>query len=419
MKRRGARRTGVGPGAPDSTSCRPLNFRPFRGYHAGPMKSRAQIAQSAAAGLNRFARRAPSTRVVVGFDGFVDSIIDVVDKRHSLEAYDPIRTIDGLGRKLLAAAGQSSNYELVTKLEKLGGNGPIMANATARAGLPTTYIGALGSPAIHRVFEPLSRIAQCISICNPGLTDALEFSDGKIMLGKHASLKDINAAQLDRVVGLEKLKCIVAPCRLLGMVNWTMLTKTDEIWAYLIERVFPGLPQPPEGRRFVFIDLADPEKRTRQDLAKALESSRRFQQVADVILGYNLKEAVQVAEVLGVEAGADPEAEIEVIAVGLRERLNVHGVVIHPRASAAAAVRTGQSVASGTFQGPLVKQPKLSTGAGDNFNSGFCIGMLAGLAVEEALCAGTGSSGYYVRNAESPSLDQLAAFCEKLPEPEL
>ncbi len=383
------------------------------------MKSRSQIAQSAAAGLRLFGWRAPSTQVVIGFDGFVDSIIDVVDKRHTLDAYDPIETIEGLGRKFLAAAGQSSNYELVTKLEKLGGNGPIMANATARAGLPTTYIGALGFPSIHRVFEPLSRIAQCISICNPGLTDALEFSDGKIMLGKHASLKDINAAQLDRVVGLDQLKKIAAPCRLLGMVNWTMLTKTDEIWAYLIERVFPSLPRLPEGQRLVFIDLADPEKRTRDDLAKALESSRRFQQAADVILGYNLKEAVQVAEVLGVPTGGDPEAGIEAMAVELRKKLDVHAVVIHPRGSAAAAVRSGQRVASASFSGPLVKHPKLSTGAGDNFNAGFCIGMLAGLPVEEALCAGTASSGYYVRNAESPSLDQLAAFCEKLPEPEL
>ena len=58
----------------------------------------------------------------------------------------PIRTIDDLGAKISNAAGESSNYELVVKQMKLGGNGPIMANALASLGVAVTYVGNLGYP---------------------------------------------------------------------------------------------------------------------------------------------------------------------------------------------------------------------------------------------------------------------------------
>ena len=57
-----------------------------------------------------------------------------------------MRTIGAIGQKILNASGQSSNYELVVKQRKLGGNGPIMANALACLGLDVTYLGNLGYP---------------------------------------------------------------------------------------------------------------------------------------------------------------------------------------------------------------------------------------------------------------------------------
>ena len=67
--------------------------------------------------------------MLVGLDGFVDEIIAVVDKRHDFGRFEPMRTIGHLGHRILGAAGNSSNLELVTKQVKLGGNGPIMAGA--------------------------------------------------------------------------------------------------------------------------------------------------------------------------------------------------------------------------------------------------------------------------------------------------
>ncbi len=375
------------------------------------MSERLEITRRAAAGLRKLSESAASTPVLVGFDGFVDSIIHVVDKRTSVDAYDPIPTIDRFGQKIVAAAGQSANFELVTTLEKLGGNGPIMANALASAGLDVTYIGALGYPELHPVFADFAKRARVHSVANPGYTDALEFTDGKLMLGKYQHLAAMDYNAIQNVLGDEAFDQTIRRSRLIGMVNWTMLTQMESIWHRMLEVSLNGVGDRP----LIFIDLADPAKRTREDIARALGTISRMDSKADVILGMNLSESCQVAEVLGVTVQGDPEAAIESTCLSLREKMDIYGVVIHPRKSAAAAVRTGDGVASGRFIGPFTSKPKLSTGAGDNFNAGFCLGQLAGLGVLESVCCGTHTSGFYVRNAYSPSLTDLAAFLDDPP----
>jgi sugar/nucleoside kinase (ribokinase family) len=88
--------------------------------------------------------------------------------------------------------------------------------------------------------------------------------------------------------------------------------------------------------------------------------------------------------------------------------------VVHPRSGAAAATAT----ASAKIAGPFIKQPKISTGAGDHFNAGFALGQVLGLTLEESLCSGVGTSGYYVRSGISPTAMQLAEFVNQLPSPQ-
>jgi len=55
-----------------------------------------------------------------------------------------------------------------------------------------------------------------------------------------------------------------------------------------------------------------------------------------------------------------------------------------------------------------VEKPLITTGAGDHFNSGFCLGKVLGLDNADSLLAGVTASGFYVRSGHSPSLDDLA-----------
>lgn len=372
---------------------------------------RDQICQEAARKLAAAAGGLPETRAVIGLDGFVDEIIAVVDKRIDLQRYTPVLTIAAMAEKIRAAAGESSNYELVVKHQKLGGNGPIMANALSCLGLDITYIGCLGYPDLHPVFRAFAERARVHSIADPGHTDALEFADGKLMLGKHGSLAEVNWENLVARLGRDTLMGMMGGATLIGMVNWTMLPYMSAIWERLLEE-WPAKSN--LSAQTLFVDLADPEKRTPEDIHHALELLTRFQEHVDVILGLNLKESNEVAVVLGLPKSADPEAAIEENAKAIRQALGLGCVVVHPRRSAAAATAT----ASARFPGPFVQQPRISTGAGDHFNAGFCLGRILGFSLEESLCTGSATSGYYVRMAQSPTAAQLVGFLGQLPAPE-
>jgi len=382
-------------------------------------QSRADIASAAAAGLRSFAPAISRSPVLIGFDGFVDSIIKVVERRESPESFDAIPTIDRFGAKISEAAGRSANFELVTTLKKLGGNGPIMANAMANAGLPVTYLGAVGHPDLHEVFKPFADLAELHAIADPGMTDALEFNDGKLMLGKYDHLLQLGIDELRNTLGEKAFTEWVKRSRLVAMINWTMMPGTESIWEAMIERILPAVPAEVGGkRRLIFFDLCDPAKREDEDLVRAMKLLTRMNKHADVLLGLNLAEASHVAKCLGVTIEGDHEAQIESTAATLREKLDLFGVVVHPRAGAAAAVKHDDGIKTATFAGPFVSTPKLSTGAGDNFNAGFCLGLLAGLPLDQCLATGAGTSGYYVREAHSPTLTQLAGFLDALPEPQ-
>jgi sugar/nucleoside kinase (ribokinase family) len=373
--------------------------------------SREKICELTAIKVRAAQGKLSSLKAVVGLDGFVDEIIAVVDKRLGNDEFDPIRTIGALGGKISSASGHSSNYELVVKQRKLGGNGPIMANALASIGMPVTYIGNLGYPNLDPVFAEFAKKANVVSIGEPGHTDALEFEDGKLMLGKLMPLHDVNWDNLMSRLGKEKLKELMDGAKLIGMVNWTMLPYMSRIWAKMLDEIIPNGER---HDRKLFIDLADPEKRTHADILDALKLLTRFQDQVDVILGLNLKESLEIADVLGLPGAKDPEGAIADNAAAIREKLGLACVVVHPRRGAAAATENEMA----KFAGPFVQQPKISTGAGDHFNAGFCLGRVLGFSLEESLCTGVATSGYYVRTAESPTAAQLGEFIGALPAPQ-
>src|SRR6267154_5990483 len=163
-----------------------------------------ELRQQTATQLESAASRASQMTAFVGLDGFVDEILHVVDKRESAEKYVRLAAIAQLAQRLAAAAGRSTNLELVSQITKLGGNGPIMSNALASFGMKVSYLGILGYPNLHPVFADFAKRAEVHSIAEPDYTDALEFEDGKIMLGKHQSLRQMNWENIKSPFGQDR-----------------------------------------------------------------------------------------------------------------------------------------------------------------------------------------------------------------------
>lgn len=340
-------------------------------------------------------------RAVVGMDGFIDEIVHAVARRESAEAYTRMGTIVELAERIASAAGKSGNIELVTRLVKIGGNGPIMANALNHLGMSVTYIGNLGYPEVHPVFREMASRCHVLSLAEPAHTDAVEFNDGKIMLGKMEMLREVTWERLLEVVGQDTLEAAVNHCRLLALVNWTMLPHASDIWEKILEHICPKISA---AERYAFFDLADPEKRTRADIERMLHLVRAFSKYFRVIFGLNERESRQIAHALG--ASDIDDMPVEEISAFIASKLSIHCVVVHPVQFAVCTIggKTWRQ------DGPTTPRPLITTGAGDHFNAAFCVGASLGLGPEACLLMAVCCSGHYVMTAKTPSLQDLAWF---------
>jgi hypothetical protein len=341
-------------------------------------------------------------KMIIGFDGFIDEIIHAVDKRMDSEHFTRIETMLQFAKRIERAAGLSTNIELIPVQEKIGGNGPIMCNALSQHDSDMVYIGALGQPQIHPVFLGMPSNAKLYSIAQAAHTDAVEFLDGKLMLGKMTCLNDVTYANIIKTVGQDNFVKMLAETDLFATVNWSMLPYMTDLWQKIQEDLLPLLPKRSNPPIF-FVDLADPEKREHHEIKRALDLLKSFNHHFKVVLGLNKKEAYDIASILGL---ASSDASLEVVNRKLYDYLKIYAVVIHP-------VDQSCTVIDGTFyhdMGPLAKKPKLTTGAGDNFNAGFVFGLMLGLSPHESLLMGMGTSGFYVRQARSPKFFELVQF---------
>jgi sugar/nucleoside kinase (ribokinase family) len=322
-------------------------------------------------------------------------------RRSAGENFTPISTLTEFGERIVAAAGKSTNIELYPRMDKLGGNGPIMANALLAAGVRVTYVGAVGRPSVHPVFAEMAAKARTFSLCAAAQTTAVECNDGKIMLGQMRCLDEITYDRICEVMGESALHAELSSANLVSLVNWTMIPNMTAIFRALTDHVLAKLPA--SADRTFFFDLADPEKRSVEDLRAALTAIVAFGKFGRVTLGLN---GQQVASALGTSVGKDDEASLRKMTQEIRQKLGLHTVVVHPTKCAACATEKE------TFfvPGPFIAQPLLTTGAGDHFNTGFSVGQLLGLDPEACLTVGVSTSGHYVRTGESPSLQTLETF---------
>jgi hypothetical protein len=354
--------------------------------------------------LQQSAAKINQLKSFVGFDGYIDQIIRIVKSRSSLTDYAVFQKIAHFAEYLQETSGKSAGLEMISTEFKFGGNAPIMAHSLAKQGVQTVCAGTFGDPNLHPAFEEFAEGCTAVTVGMPAVTYAFEFQDGKLMFGDVSSLNQMDWDSLKQTIGLDTIIQNCVDSQLISIVNWSGIFQIGSILTGFLDDVFPKVAERGLADKWMFVDIADPSARTEEDLQMFIELLSRFSQQTRVLLGLNEKEARFIFKKLGFPA--DPAGGLKEMAEKIYDQLNVSALVIHATRRVIGINQAGTVEADTLY----VDNPVISTGAGDHFNSGFCLGQMLAFSMKHCLLLGVAVSSFYVGKGFSPSLDQVMEY---------
>lgn len=336
-----------------------------------------------------------SKRLIVGFDGFIDTIARPV--RQSASSGRPAKmfeTIREFGEYLMGCAEKSCSIELQVEAKQLGGNLPIFSRCAGRLGLDVTCIGMLGeNGVIEQPFQDMP--CRLYSFAPSSQSTAFEFRDGKVFFASDCTLPE-NPWQLVLKATGGSAPELFRQADLTAMLNWSELSFAQGLWEAVYEEAFAGGPC--DKKRFAFFDLCDCSRRADGELEAVLRLIGRFAKHRTAILSLNENEAYVIAErVLNCRKESTEIAKL------LHELYGVDEVLVHTIRNSLLVTQYGVTLQPTDF----VEHPRISTGAGDNFNASFCFGTVMGLSDAERIRFANRYTNFYVSQGYSPLLNEV------------
>jgi hypothetical protein len=339
----------------------------------------------------------------LGFDACIDKITLVVKSKKENGEQEYFTNLRHFGEFLISRENKSCGVELQTKLSKIGGNMVIMANALGSLGFKVDCIGTFGLPGILPVFNSMSPNCTLYTIADTIQVTAMEFNDSKVMMYDPGPYFTLDWKDIKSILGIEKIKELLTGKQLVSFVNWSEIENATRIWQGILEEILPSVVMP-EKAPYFFTDLADFARKPEKEIQILVELLGRFKQYFRVIISLNENEADLVAKAMGVPRHPSDESFIRT----LYNSINVDVLIIH-RTKDALAFDGNVYEKCDTF---FCENPEILTGAGDNFNAGYCYSLFHGFNLFHSLLVANSASGYYVKTGISPDPENLLGFLE-------
>ena len=336
----------------------------------------------------------------IGFDGYIDELFSVVQKRVTPDEFIRYDKIEDFGRRILWASGKSADIEICPCKAKIGGNAPILANALAFLDYDTVCVGQMDEDNGINPFCGMHPGCRRISTGKASKTIALEFTDGKIMLGNLRG-NHIGWEEIKSRAGAGNLFRLLKESTLIGVVNWGGMYRMNDILKGMLYEIL--LPQKEQAGREkeIFIDLADPSARSEEDIEELFRLICVISSGFKVTLGMNENEAGKIGFRFCREG-----SPVEEMGEEIRAGLGLYQLVVHTNHR----VYGFREEKIEEFFGMYVEKPIQTTGAGDHFNAGFCMGMLESRSLYESLLLGQAMASYYISKGKTAGREELAEY---------
>jgi hypothetical protein len=357
-------------------------------------------------------------QVVLGFDGYVDNLLSVVKIRKSPTSYEIMESMKVWANRILEAAGSSASIERILKKQATGGFtcnvGKALATLCGCSG-NIQLIGAYGHPNHLPIFAntlELEKKCKLQSIGEPGVTDAYEFSDGKVMMVNFGSIHTIDWQYILSHVNRDALIEYFKSSALYGIGYWASTPHGTSIYQGLQTDILPNLPKSIHNQ-YLLLDLSDLKKRASEDLSQLKSLFQGFENFIHVILLLNDKELTTLHDFLKnskqIKQGKswnelksvniDDKIEFfKQMTSNIREYYGIESVICHSSHFSTIATQKRTDCVLNSFQ----PNPKFTTSAGDHFTAGVGYGLLLNMPLELLPLLGNMNASNFVVNGISP-----------------
>jgi hypothetical protein len=375
-----------------------------------------------------------------GFDGFIDTINEVVANRITNTQYQKMESMKQWAQRIMDSAGSSGNMERVIIKQIAGGltgNVPkaLYSLLSSMFGMISKYntkkspvVNCIGTFGTHEHPESINEIFQkdlkineksaikplnLISIDEPGETQAFEFNDGKIMMTFFEPTNRINWERILKYVGKEKLINFITKSDIFSVGYWSSTPSMGDIYKELIKNVFPLFKEQGKRKKFI-LDFGDLRKKTIEQIKGVLQLVKNMNEFVDITITVNHTEANAIMKAISNENPSDIQdsAVLCKFANIIYAYCKTKRVIIHSPKYAAISSEIGNYIIKQAY----TSKPKYSTSAGDHFNAGLAFGFASELDEQTSVLMGNLTSAAFIRLGYSPSISETLIIARKYSE---
>jgi hypothetical protein len=338
--------------------------------------------------------------VVFGFDGFIDRGRQLIDE-HTENSFETIGGLRALGEQIIASAdiGSSHTLEWVTTYTRTGGHTVHVGRAFDTLGFDVTVIGTYGTP-VRDEYEREFDDGTIVSFAEPGVTDAVEFSDHKLLITDTGAQREINWAAIRDRVGTDRLVEAIDGRAMLGIGYWALIPALPSILKGISSDIWPRLEDPPE---FLLFDPADVRQLPLASLRQGSAVLDDLDETVPVTMCANRAESQRLGVVF-VDSVVD--FSFPDLVETVREGLGVTEYAGHVSGGSVLATEDGVW----EVRSPHTTNPVVTTSAGDHFAAGVALAKRCGLEAGPRLIVGSAVAGCFVRSGSPPTYDEIRAF---------
>jgi len=336
-----------------------------------------------------------SGKAVLGIDGFIDEVWQVVDIRIDADTYEPMLRMKQFGDMIVERETGGFAKEIVRKRRTCGGFTCNTSRAVSRLGIETVMVGTFGDNEIDPVFDEFKDNKR-FSIAAPVICSVLEFSDGKIMMPYIENLLKFDWPKLKSV--LTKTGNIFEDANIVGIGYWSNMPDFDNMLTELVKNYIK------EGTR-LFFDFANVTKKSVQALKQTLSVMNTLNKKTPMTLSLNEHEGSLLFEYYHIK-DTDPLNAVTT----LRNKVGIEEIIVHtPHYATIATAKEGSLYAEQAH----IQNPVRTAGAGDSFNGGYMASCLANLNPAERLSIASTVTCFYVTNGYPPDSNQLTEIVKQ------